>query len=135
MVTMSASYSGGLHCHLIHGPSGSAIETDAPIDNLGKGERFSPTDLVGAALASCVLTTMAIVAERDRIDLTGATAKVEKAMVAKPKRRIGTLTVAVRLPASVPPSHREKLEQAARDCPVHQSLHEGVGATITFAYA
>jgi len=63
MVKMTAEYTGGFHCRLSHGPSGSELETDAPKDNMGKGERFSPTDLVGAALASCILTTLAIVAE------------------------------------------------------------------------
>src|ERR1700689_1455565 len=90
MVKSNTVYSGGLHCEITHEPSRSKIETDAPKDNLGKGERFSPTDLVGAALGSCILTTMAIVAERDGISINGVTASVEKEMIVKP-RRIGAL--------------------------------------------
>ena len=134
MVKMQVIYSGGLHCELTHEPSGSTIETDAPKDNMGKGERFSPTDLVGAALASCVLTTMAIVAERDHISLVGATASVVKEMVTTPTRRIGSLAVEVTLPHTVPVASREKLERAAHLCPVHQSLHPDVQAPLVFSY-
>ncbi len=134
MVKMSLTYQGSLHCELTHAPSGSQLETDAPKDNMGKGERFSPTDLVGAALASCVVTTMAIVAERDHISLTGTTATVEKEMVTSPTRRIGALNVHVTMPASIPAPAREKLERAAHACPVHKSLHPDVQAPITFSY-
>lgn len=134
MVKMQVIYSGGLHCELTHEPSGSRIETDAPKDNMGKGERFSPTDLVGAALASCVLTTMAIVAERDHISLLGATASVVKEMVTTPTRRIGSLAVEVTLPNTVPVESRAKLERAAHLCPVHQSLHPDVQAPLVFSY-
>jgi putative redox protein len=134
MVKMIATYTGGLHCKLTHGPSKSTIETDAPVDNKGKGERFSPTDLVGAALSSCILTTMAIVAERDGISLEGATAEVEKEMVSQPTRRIGSLNVTVQLPTAIPGEAREKLERAAHHCPVHKSLHPDVKAPITFIY-
>lgn len=135
MVKMHAVYGGGLHCELTHEPSGSQIETDAPKDNMGKGERFSPTDLVGAALASCILTTMAIVAERDQISLVGAKATVAKEMVVTPTRRIGALEVQVTLPKTVPVESREKLERAAYQCPVHKSLHPDVKAPIVFNYA
>src|ERR1700722_14006421 len=101
MVKLSVTYQGQKHCQLIHEPSASTIETDAPKDNQGKGERFSPTDLVGAALGSCILTTMAMVAERDGVAITGARAEVEKEMLATP-RRIGTLKVKITLPSSVP---------------------------------
>jgi len=135
VVKMHAVYGGGLHCELTHEPSGSQIETDAPKDNMGKGERFSPTDLVGAALASCILTTMAIVAERDQISLVGAKATVAKEMVVTPTRRIGALEVQVTLPKTVPVESREKLERAAYQCPVHKSLHPDVKAPIVFNYA
>ena len=135
MVKMHAVYGGGLHCELTHEPSGSQIETDAPKDNMGKGERFSPTDLVGAALASCILTTMAIVAEREQISLVGAKATVGKEMVVTPTRRIGSLAVQITLPKSVPVESREKLERAAYQCPVHKSLHPDVKAPLVFSYA
>ena len=134
MVKMSAVYSDGLHCEVTHGPSSSTIETDAPKDNMGKGARFSPTDLMGAALASCILTTMGIVAQRDGVSIEGATADVEKEMVAQPTRRIGSLPVRVTLPARLPPDYRKKLENAALHCPVHKSLHPDVQAPVTFVY-
>lgn len=133
MVKMNAVYTGGLHCELKHGPSGSAIETDAPKDNQGRGERFSPTDLMGAALASCILTTMAIVAERDGVKIEGARAETEKEMIASP-RRVASLKTRITLPASIPADYRTKLEHAAHHCPVHKSLHPEIDATIVFAY-
>ncbi|NBX76925.1 MAG: OsmC family peroxiredoxin [Proteobacteria bacterium] len=132
MVKMHTVYAGGLHCELIHEPSSSKIETDAPKDNLGKGERFSPTDLVGAALSSCILTTMAIVAEREGISLVGATAEVVKEMVATPSRRIGSLNVKVQMPSGVPKEAWEKLKQAAYNCPVKKSIHPDIQAEISF---
>jgi putative redox protein len=134
MVKMSVVYQGQLHCELTHGPSGSKLETDAPKDNQGKGERFSPTDLVGAALASCILTTLAIVAERDGVILQGATAEVGKEMIKEPTRRIGALPVTVTLPASIPSEYRQKLEHAAHACPVHKSLHPEIKLPIEFIY-
>ena len=127
---MNVVYTGDLHCKLTHEPSQAVIETDAPKDNMGRGEAFSPTDLVGAALASCILTTMAIVAKRDGILFEGAEASVEKEMVVQPTRRIGSLKVVVMAPKSVPLEHREKLERAANHCPVHKSLHPDIAAPI-----
>ncbi|HVA67037.1 MAG TPA: OsmC family protein [Elusimicrobiota bacterium] len=134
MIKSTAVYTGGLRCEVTHEPSGSRVETDAPKDNQGKGEKFSPTDLVGAALASCILTTMAIVAERNGVSLKGATAEVEKEMVSTPTRRIGSLRARVSFPAGVAKDQRAKLEQAAQHCPVHKSLHPDVDAPIAFAY-
>jgi uncharacterized OsmC-like protein len=133
MVKMSVVYQGQKHCELTHGPSGSQIETDAPRDNQGKGERFSPTDLVCAALASCILTTMAIVAERDGVSIEGAKAEAEKHMNPQP-RRIATLPVHITLPATLSPVMRQKLENAAMHCPVKKSLHGEVETPITFSY-
>ena len=134
MVNMSVVYQGQKHCELTHGPSGSKIATDAPRDNNGKGEAFSPTDLVGAALASCILTTIAIVAERDGVSIDGATAEVSKEMNPAP-RRIKALPVNVRLPASLTPEQRTKYERVANHCPVHQSLHPDLHAPIEFEYS
>jgi putative redox protein len=133
MVKMKAEYAGGLHCNLVHGPSNSLLETDAPKDNQGKGERFSPTDLVGAAFASCILTTMAIVAERDGISITGARAETEKEMVPDP-RRIGSLHTKIWMPPGIPEAARKKLEHAANHCPVHKSLAADLGRKIDFVW-
>ena len=135
MVVMQVVYKGEKHCELTHGPSGSVIETDAPKDNNGRGEKFSPTDLMGAALGSCVLTTMAIMAEKDSgtIDLRGARARVVKEMNPNP-RRIARLPVEVEMPKGIKPEDRKRLEAAAHTCPVHRSLHPDVQAPITFVY-
>ncbi len=133
MVKMQAVYQGQKHCEIVHTPSQSAIETDAPKDNQGKGERFSPTDLVGAALVSCVLTTMAIVAERDGISLEGASAEIEKEMQTSP-RRIGSLKMKVTLSSKLNSNERRKLEETAHHCPVHRSLHPDIQAPIEFQY-
>lgn len=134
MVRMKVEYQGEKHCESTHEPSGSKISTDAPKDNQGKGELFSPTDLVGAALGSCILTVMAIVAERDGIVLKGATAEVQKEMIAQPYRRIAKLPVTIKMPAGVPHESRKKLENAAHTCPVHKSLHPDIESPISFIY-
>lgn len=133
MVKMTCQYEGEKHCLLVHGPSASKIETDAPKDNMGRGERFSPTDLVGAALASCILTTMAIVAERDGIPFTEARAEVEKEMATNP-RKIAALPVKVMMPRGLTAEQKKKLEYVAHTCPVHRSLHPDVQAPIIFHY-
>lgn len=94
MVKTKTTYEGGLHCSMVHEPSGAKLSTDAPVDNNGKGESFSPTDLVGAALAGCMSTIMGIVAERKGIKLEGMTVEVGKHMNADP-RRIGKLEVVI----------------------------------------
>src|SRR5438132_10871823 len=110
MVQIDITYQGDLRCQAKHGPSGTILQTDAPVDNLGKGESFSPTDLVATALGTCILTTMAIVAERHGWSLAGASITVEKHMVADPVRRIGKLEVRVRIPGSFDAKARETLE-------------------------
>ena len=133
MVRMTSVYQGKKHCTLEHEPSSSIIETDAPKDNQGLGECFSPTDLVGAALVSCILTTMALVAERDGLNIEGAGGSVVKEMSANP-RRIKSLPVVITMSAALTPPQRQKLESAAKHCPVHASLHPDVEAPITFVY-
>ncbi len=123
MVEMTLVYEGGLHSRALHGPSGAAIETDAPVDNQGKGEAFSPTDLLAASLASCMLTTMAIVGEREGWPLGGARARIEKHMELEPRRRVGRIVVELSMPEGTPPEARERLEEAARGCPVAASIH------------
>lgn len=133
MVQISTVYKGEKHCEAVHGPSQSLLETDAPKDNNGRGENFSPTDLVATALATCILTTMAIVAERDGVDFKGASATVEKHMTTTP-RRIGKLALKITLPASFDEDYRRKMENTARACPVHKSLHPDVEIPIEFIY-
>ncbi len=133
MVNISISYAGDLHCAAIHSPSQTEIATDAPTDNQGKGEAFSPTDLVAAALGTCMATTMAIVAERKEIDLKGMTVQVTKEMADKP-RRIGRLGVEIHLPLPENCADRELLERTALHCPVHQSLHAEIEMPVTFVW-
>lgn len=122
MVQIDITYEGSLRTRATHGPSGTTLVTDAPVDNHGRGESFSPTDLVATALGSCMLTIMGIVAERDGIDLTGARVRVTKGMVAQPTRRIGRLQVEIDVPVDPGDVGRTKLERAALTCPVHKSL-------------
>ncbi len=134
MVKMSIVYEGNLRCRLTHGPSGEKIKTDAPVDNMGQGQAFSPTDLVAAALGSCMLTVMGIVANRHTIDLAGTTVEVIKEMVPQPVRRIGTISVVFQMAAGIDPQKREMLERAANTCPVHKSLHTDVQTPVKFIY-
>ena len=123
MVEMTVVYEGGLHTRARHGPSGAGLETDAPVDNQGRGEAFSPTDLLATSLASCMLTTMAIVGDREGWSLEGARARVEKHMELEPRRRVGRIVVELTLPRGLPDSAHARLEEAARGCPVAESLH------------
>lgn len=133
MVTITARYEGDLLTTAFHAPSDSQLQTDAPVDNEGQGRFFSPTDLVGTAMATCILTIMGVVARRHDIDLTGTTAEVDKHMNNDP-RRIGRLPVVIRVPTDLEPRQRETLEAAARGCPVHRSLHPDIDAPITFEW-
>ncbi len=134
MVAIQVSYQGELRCQAIHGPSGTELVTDAPVDNQGKGASFSPTDLVATALGTCMLTTMGIVAARHGWDLVGATAHVEKQMVSDPERRIGRLAVEIRVPMSFGEKERTILERTAFTCPVHKSLSPRVEIPVTFRW-
>jgi putative redox protein len=133
MVAIQLEYQGELHCKAVHGPSGAELNTDAPKDNQGRGESFSPTDLVAAALGSCMLTVMGIMARTLEIDITGATASVEKEMT-PPPRRIERLAVKIHVPQSISAENRVKLERAAHTCPVHKSLHPDVQMPIEFTW-
>lgn len=134
MVETTIAYQGQLHCTATHGPSGSKIQTDAPVDNMGKGESFSPSDLVGAALGSCILTIMGIIAQRHNLDLTGTTCRVQKEMVSTPMRRIGRLAATVTVPVKLSGEDQRRLENAARNCPVHRSLHPSIESPIVFQW-
>ena len=127
-------YKGQLRTEAKHLSSGSVIVTDAPKDNQGKGEAFSPTDLVATALASCMITIMGIVAERDGINIEGVTADVDKIMSKEP-RRIGEIKIIITFKSILTTDQRGKLERAAKTCPVSGSLHEDLKETIEFSYA
>ena len=135
MVEAMIRYDGGLRCVAVHGPSQSLVETDAPADNMGRGERFSPTDLVGTALATCVATTMGIVASRLEVELTGLTARVRKHMTKEPPRMIARLEVDITVPLAEDHPQRDRLEAAANGCPVRRSLHPDVEVVETFVWA
>jgi putative redox protein len=135
MVTITIDYQGELHCRAQHEPSGSILETDAPKDNMGKGENFSPTDLVATALGSCILTLMGIAARKLQLDLTGTRVTVQKEMTAVPVRRIAKLSVRVVFPRPIEEEHKPQLEKAALTCPVHQSLHPDIAIPMEFVWA
>lgn len=122
MVKVSVQYTGDLHCNATHGPSRSNIATDAPVDNKGKGESFSPTDLVATALGSCIGTTLAMAAEEHGLDVKGMTVSVSKRMSKDAPRRIVELPSEVHIPLPANTPQRALLEQAALNCPVHKSL-------------
>lgn len=132
---MKLKYLGDFRMEAEHGPSGDKILTDLPVDNGGKGRNFSPTDLVGTALASCMTTTMALVGSRHGIDLKGMTVDVTKEMTNQPTRRIGKLTVTIAVADSVPADKQKLLENAAHSCPVHKSLHPDVVVDLQFKWS
>ena len=133
-VTLDVVYEGDLECTLTHGPSGDRMKTDAPVDNRGRGAHFSPTDLVGAAMGSCMLTVMGIVARDRGWDMKGATAKVVKEMGSEPRRHIAKLIVAITLPMALDHKARTILERTAHTCPVQASLGELTQVVLTFQY-
>jgi putative redox protein len=134
MVQIDVTYRGGLRCEAVHGPSGAKLATDAPVDNRGKGESFSPTDLVATALASCIPTIMGMVAKREQIDLRGVRVTVQKETSAAPPRRIAKLATTIVLPDGLTEQQKAKLEKTAHACPVHQTLQGSVEMPIEFVY-
>jgi uncharacterized OsmC-like protein len=134
-VHISTTYLGDLRCESTHGPSQSKLLTDAPVDNQGKGEAFSPTDLVATALGSCMATTMGIFAKRNDIELRGLRVTVEKEMSTEPPRRIARLVTELHIPLPADHPYREALERVALTCPVHRSLREDVEVPVKFTWA
>ena len=132
-VTISGKYVGNKKIELLHAPSGTKIFTSAPLDNQGDGSSFSPTDLVAGALGACMLTIIAIIAERDGVDLAGMAMHVEKHMEQNP-RRIGRLPLQIHLPSRLELPYRQKLERAAMTCPVHHTLRQEVEVQVEFIY-
>ncbi len=133
--TAEIIYTGNLHTEATHVQSGTVISTDAPKDNEGKGEAFSPTDLLATALATCILTTMAIVAKRDGIarNVDNAKAEVIKVMQAHP-RRVAEVHVKITFPKNYDEKEKQILENAAHSCPVAKSLHPDLKQIIEFIY-
>ncbi len=132
-MTASIVYKGHLRCECTHLQSGTLMETDAPTDNRGKGERFSPTDTLCVALATCVVTTMALKANDMGIDLAGTSIAVTKHMLSEP-RRIGKIDVLLSLPATLQLDDKDRtiLERVGNNCPVAKSLHPGLEVNIEY---
>ena len=127
-------YKGDLRTEAIHLQSGNTIITDAPVDNEGKGKAFSPTDLVATALGSCMITIMAISAEKHGIDISGTNASVKKEMGSNP-RRISEIAIDINMAKNIEKKDRKRLEKAALACPVHKSLHPDLKKNIQFFYS
>jgi uncharacterized OsmC-like protein len=130
-MTASIVYTGNLRCKAQHIQSGTIIESDAPTDNKGKGEKFSPTDLLCVSLATCMLTTMGIKARDLQVDITNATADVTKHMFSDP-RRVGKIEVIVSLPATGNEEQRQILQKAGDNCPVMKSIHPNIEVLINY---
>ena len=134
-VKITGEYQGELHCSARHEPSGNALVTDAPKDNQGRGEAFSPTDLVATAFGSCIATTMAIVARKHGVELNGLRFEVTKEMSSDAPRRIMRLKTELWMP--IPETHPQArmLAEVAHKCPVHHTLHPAVDRPITLHWA
>lgn len=133
MSTSKIIYKNNLRTEAQHIASGQKIITDAPLDNNGKGEAFSPTDLVATALASCMITIMAIAAEKNGINLLETSASVKKIMGTSP-RTISDIVIEIKMSKDIALKDRKRLEKAALACPVHKSLHPDMNKEITFSY-
>jgi len=134
MVKIEIEHTGCLHSEALHTESGTRIHTDAPLDNGGKGESFSPTDLLATALGTCMTTTMDLYAKKNGFSIDGAKAVVLKHMVSQPSRRVGRLDVVVDMPLSSSHPEREALERVALNCPVAKSLSPEIQIPVSFSW-
>lgn len=132
-MTSTVVYEGALRTSAIHLRSENQIVTDAPVDNHGRGEAFSPTDLVATSLASCMMTVMGIKADQMGLDLGPAEARVEKVMASDP-RRIARVRILFAMPHALDAQTRAVLERTARRCPVALSLHPDLEQDVTFTW-
>lgn len=132
MVEIKIAYEGNLHCNAVHQPSGNTLVTDAPLDNNGLGQAFSPSDLLATALGSCMATVVGIVAKRKEISLEGMTVDVRKFMSEDAPRRVKRLELDLKLPVSEDHPDRKLLESAARGCPVHHSIHPDIEVVLNW---
>ena len=126
MIEIQIDYEGQLRCSAQHQPSGTKLETDAPVDNQGRGESFSPTDLVATALGTCMATIIGITANRQKIEVAGMTVNVKKEMSADLPRRVAKLHVEIVMPLGESHPDREMIENAAMNCPVQHSIHSDI---------
>jgi putative redox protein len=133
-VKISCEYLGDLRVRAQHGPSGNELLTDAPIDNQGKGEAFSPSDLAATAVGTCILTILGIQAKSLGADFRGARVDVEKHMTSTPPRRIARLDIRISMPAGIPEDLRPRLIRAAEACPVKQSLHPDIVIAMEWSW-
>jgi putative redox protein len=131
MATVETIYLGGLRTQATHVQSGTEIITDAPTDNQGKGEAFSPTDLLAASLGSCMLTTIAI--RHPDINIVNAKCATFKIMVANP-RRVGEIQIVLQFPGEYSADEKQLIEKAAMTCPVYESLHPDLIKTVDFGW-
>ena len=134
MVKIDLKYAGDLRVHARHQPSGTMLVTDAPLDNHGKGESFSPTDLLATALGSCMATVMGIEAEKRKANLRGMEIRVEKHMSSEGPRRVRALDVHVSVPERPAEAERAELERIARNCPVAQSINPQIEVNTVFEW-
>ncbi len=134
MVEIKLNYEGDLHCSATHMPSGNVLVTDAPLDNNGLGQAFSPTDLVATALGACMATVIGIVAKRKDLAVEGMAISVRKYMSDDTPRRIKRLELDLQIP--LPASHpdRKVLESAAQGCPVHHSIHPDIDVVMNWTW-
>ena len=132
MVKVTVNYEGELRCTVKHGPSAATFQTDAPVDNNGKGESFSPTDLCASALGSCIATIVGMQMEQMGIDLKGMRIEVKKEMSENQPRRITRLATEIWLPIELNDDQMWKVEIAAKNCPVHHSLHPEIEKPMIF---
>jgi len=133
-VSITVDYTGDLRCRATHGPSKNTLITDAPVDNCGKGESFSPTDLVATALASCMATVIGIKAQQKQLDVTGMKVSVEKHMSEDSPRRIVRLPITIEIPLPSDHPERKLLEATALGCPVHHSVHPDIDKPVPFVW-
>ena len=131
MVKIDVTYDGNLRCTATHGPSGKQLITDAPVDNMGKGESFSPTDLLATSMLTCIMTIVAIRADSKKIDVSGMTGSVGKTMASGP-RRVAKLEVVVNLPSGLDMEDRAWLITEGCNCPVCVSVSESMEVDVTF---
>jgi len=136
LVRIEIHYEGSLRCRSRHVPSSTLLSTDAPVDNQGKGQSFSPTDLLATALGTCMATTMGILARKQGYDIDGIALHVDKHMTSSPPRRIERLDVVFHVPpqvaAKLDATAKQALSHSAHTCPVALSLHQSVAVHISF---